>query len=99
MIRRTGFRIVLGRSPQSSCRIQIGQYCNRPVIFRKIWKIFAGADFEQNIANRVGYLDIHLAEKARNFTHDIAVSDNRLQNEFGHPEVEFRCVGVKGDDA
>jgi hypothetical protein len=39
--------------------------------------------------------DIRLAEKARNFTHHIPVCDNHLQNEIGHLEVEFRCVGVK----
>ena len=39
--------------------------------------------------------DIRVAEKVRNFPHHIPVCDNRLQNEVGHLEVEFRCVGVK----
>ena len=31
----------------------------------------------------MSYFDIRLAEKARNFTHDKAVGNNHLQNEFG----------------
>src|SRR5215510_4725859 len=69
--------------------------CNSAYVFRKTWKKFAGADFEQNIANRMSNFDIRMAEKMRNFAHHIPVRDNRLQDEVGHLAVEFRRVGVK----
>ena len=43
----------------------------------------------------MSYADIALAQKARKFTHHITVCDNRPQNQFGHLEVEFGCIGIE----